>query len=142
MDVEPQPAQGTPGVPSETQKERSPSPVSFARTRRHRPYFTPEEVAILSEKQRGGPTVSEGYEDRIRQQACGFMEAVGLRMGLYVHATYPVILRCDLRGTLLSPRKTIATAQNLYHRFRLFFPLKDFNFHVSSPLFFPAVAEH
>ena len=82
MEVEQQPAQGTPGVLPETQKERSPSPVSFARTRRHRPYFTPEEVAILSEKQRGGPTVSEGYEDRIRQQACGFMEAVGLRMGL------------------------------------------------------------
>ncbi len=38
--------------------------------------------SILSEKQRGGPTVSEGYKDRIRQQVCGFMEAVALRMGL------------------------------------------------------------
>lgn len=28
-----------------------------------------------------------------------------------------------------SPRKTIATAQNLYHRFHLFFPRKDFNYH-------------
>lgn len=93
MEVDQPPGQGTPGVPSESQKERSPSPVSFARTRRHRPYFTPEEVTILSEKQRGGPTVSEGYEDRIRQQACGFMEAVGLRMGLWVHATWPIILR-------------------------------------------------
>jgi hypothetical protein len=83
MEVEQQP----PGISSQTQKGRSPSPVSSAHTRRHRPYFTPEEVAILSEKQRGGPTVSEGYEDRIRQQACGFMEAVGLRMGLYVHPT-------------------------------------------------------
>jgi hypothetical protein len=92
MEVEQQPAQGTPGVPSEAQKERSPSPVSFARTRRHRPYFTAEEVTTLSEKQRGGPTVSEGYEDRIRQQACSFMEAVGLRMGLYVHEIYPIIL--------------------------------------------------
>jgi hypothetical protein len=97
MEGEQQPAQGIPGISSETQREGSPSPVSFARTRRHRPYFTPEEVAILSEKQRGGPTVSEGYEDRIRQQACGFMEAVGLRMGLYVRATYPVILRWSLR---------------------------------------------
>jgi len=29
-----------------------------------------------------------------------------------------------------SPRKTIATAQNLYHRFHLFFPRKDFGYHV------------
>ena len=29
-----------------------------------------------------------------------------------------------------SPRKTIATAQNLYHRFHLFFPRKDFGYQV------------
>lgn len=29
-----------------------------------------------------------------------------------------------------SPRKTIATAQNLYHRFHLFFPRKDFIYQV------------
>jgi CTD kinase subunit beta len=28
-----------------------------------------------------------------------------------------------------SPRKTLATAQNLYHRFHLFFPRKDFNYY-------------
>ena len=36
-----------------------------------------------------------------------------------------------------SPRKTIATAQNLYHRFHLFFPRKDFGYQVQlsrSPL--------
>jgi CTD kinase subunit beta len=31
-----------------------------------------------------------------------------------------------------SPRKTIATAQNLYHRFHLFFSRKDFGYHVQS----------
>ena len=31
---------------------------------------------------------------------------------------------------LHSPRKTIATAQNLYHRFHLFFPRKDFIYQV------------
>jgi hypothetical protein len=30
----------------------------------------------------------------------------------------------------ISPRKTIATAQNLYHRFHLFFPRKDFGYQV------------
>lgn len=33
-------------------------------------------------------------------------------------------------NALFSPRKTIATAQNLYHRFYLFFPRKDFGYHV------------
>ena len=32
-----------------------------------------------------------------------------------------------------SPRRTVATAQVLYHRFHLFFPVKDFNFQVDSP---------
>lgn len=31
-----------------------------------------------------------------------------------------------------SPRRTIATAQTLYHRFHLFFPLKDFAYHETS----------
>lgn len=30
---------------------------------------------------------------------------------------------------MISPRRTIATAQTLYHRFHLFFPLKDFAYH-------------
>ncbi len=39
------------------------------------------------------------------------------------------------KSTLLnSPRKTIATAQNLYHRFHLFFPRKDFGYQVHFPL--------
>lgn len=32
-----------------------------------------------------------------------------------------------------SPRRTIATAQVLYHRFHLFFPLKDFAYQVRRP---------
>lgn len=34
---------------------------------------------------------------------------------------------------VLSPRRTVATAQSLYHRFHLFFPLKDFNYIVRNP---------
>ncbi|KAG9000701.1 hypothetical protein FRB94_005208 [Tulasnella sp. JGI-2019a] len=78
-----------------------------ARTRNHRPYFTPSEVAYLSEKQRG--KLTESQEDRLRQQAMSFIEAVGSQMGY--------------------PRKTIATAQTFYYRFHLFFPLKDFNYY-------------
>lgn len=36
-----------------------------------------------------------------------------------------------LSDTYASPRKTIATAQNLYHRFHLFFSRKDFSYIVS-----------
>lgn len=57
-------------------------------------------------KQRG--KLSTSQEEKQRQQACAFIEAVGGRIGF--------------------PRKTMATAQNLYHRFHLMFPRKDFNF--------------
>ncbi|KAG8907715.1 hypothetical protein FRB99_002511 [Tulasnella sp. 403] len=75
-----------------------------AKTRHHRPYFTPAEVAYLSEKQRG--KLSESQEERARQQAMSFIDVVGTQLGF--------------------PRKTVATAQTFYHRFHLFFPLKDF----------------
>ncbi|KAH9841428.1 cyclin-like protein [Rhodofomes roseus] len=73
----------------------------------HLPYFTPTEVEKLSDKQRG--KLSFTQEEKARQQACGFIEAVGAKIGF--------------------PRKTIATAQNLYHRFHLFFPRKDFSYY-------------
>ncbi|PCH40239.1 cyclin-like protein [Wolfiporia cocos MD-104 SS10] len=73
----------------------------------HLPYFTTTETEQLSDKQRGKLSVTQ--EEKARQQACGFVEAVGARIGF--------------------PRKTIATAQNLYHRFHLFFPRKDFSYH-------------
>ncbi|EIM85971.1 cyclin-like protein [Stereum hirsutum FP-91666 SS1] len=85
------------------------SPLHFpaSQTQHHHPYFTPTEVDILSEQQRGKMSITQ--EDRARQQACGFIEAIGSRVGF--------------------PRRTIATAQNLYHRFHLFFARKDFNYH-------------
>ncbi|KAG6334610.1 hypothetical protein ID866_4486 [Astraeus odoratus] len=73
----------------------------------HRPYFTAAEVEYFSEKHRGKLSISQ--EEKARQQACGFIEAVGSKIGF--------------------PRKTIATAQNLYHRFHLFFSRKDFGYH-------------
>ncbi|KAJ7761577.1 cyclin-like protein [Mycena maculata] len=72
----------------------------------HHPYFTPAEVEYLSEKQRGKLSITQ--EERVRQNACAFLEGLGARIGF--------------------PRRTIATAQNLYHRFHLFFPRKDFSY--------------
>ncbi|KAH9037156.1 cyclin-like protein [Lactarius hengduanensis] len=85
-----------------------PGPVNqpSSYTQHHRPYFPPFDVVRLSEKQRG--KLSTSQEEKARQQACGFTESVGIKIGF--------------------PRKTIATAQNLYHRFHLFFPKKDFGY--------------
>jgi CTD kinase subunit beta len=49
-------------------------------TRNHRPYYSPEEVDILSEKQRG--KLSLNQEEKARQRACSLIEAVGTRIGL------------------------------------------------------------
>ncbi|KAI0714023.1 cyclin-like protein [Cerioporus squamosus] len=84
-----------------------PQLIPASRFKYHLPYFTPQEVERLSEKQRGKLSVTQ--EEKARQQACGFIEAIGADIGF--------------------PRKTIATAQNLYHRFHLFFPRKDFAYH-------------
>lgn len=85
----------------------SPSQLPASFSKYHHPYFTSAEIQYLSEKQRG--KLSATQEEKARQQACGFIEAVGSKIGF--------------------PRKTLATAQNLYHRFHLFFPRKDFNYH-------------
>ena len=55
-------------------------PASFSKY--HHPYFAPAEVEYFSEKQRGKLSVSQ--EEKARQQACGFIEAVGSKIGLYV----------------------------------------------------------
>ncbi|KAJ7695650.1 cyclin-like protein [Mycena rosella] len=85
---------------------RGESPNPHSSSKYHHPYFTPAEVEYLSEKQRGKLSVTQ--EERVRQSACGFLETLGARVGF--------------------PRRTIATAQNLYHRFHLFFPRKDFHY--------------
>jgi CTD kinase subunit beta len=56
--------------------------ASTSHIKRFKPYFTPSEVERLSTKQRGKLSVSR--EERGRQQACGFIDAVGVRLGLSV----------------------------------------------------------
>ncbi|PAV16818.1 cyclin [Pyrrhoderma noxium] len=90
--------------PSQYVTPHSPSQIPASRVKYHHPYFSPAEVEHLSEKQRG----KLSNQEKLKQQACSFIEAVGTKIGF--------------------PRRTIATAQNLYHRFHLFFPRKDFNY--------------
>lgn len=58
----------------------SPSNIPASNLKYHLPYFTPVEVEYLSDKQRGKLSVSQ--EEKARQQACGFIEAVGSKIGL------------------------------------------------------------
>ncbi|KLT45359.1 cyclin-like protein [Cutaneotrichosporon oleaginosum] len=74
--------------------------------KRYRPYYRPGEVERMTARQRGKLSISR--EERVRQQACAFIDAVGVRCGF--------------------PRRTIATAQTLYHRFHLFFPYAEFHY--------------
>ncbi|GAA5983186.1 hypothetical protein JCM5350_007911 [Sporobolomyces pararoseus] len=78
-------------------------------TRSYRPYYSPLEIDQLSQLQstsRSQPDLSQHRLNHFRQLACGYIERVGQRIGF--------------------PRRTIATAQSLYHRFHLHFPLRDF----------------
>ncbi|EJU03138.1 cyclin-like protein [Dacryopinax primogenitus] len=74
------------------------------KSKRYHPYFTPREIAFLSDKQRG--KLSYNLEEKTRREACNLIEVIGSRLGF--------------------PHRTIGTAQSLFHRFHLFFPMKDF----------------
>lgn len=104
----------------------SPGQLPASSSKFHHPYFTPSEVEYLSEKQRGKISISQ--EDKVRQNACGFLEAMGLRIGLYVALSSIQMTMMIIERGFDSPRRTISTAQTLYHRFHLFFPRKDFNY--------------
>ena len=60
----------------------SPSQMPASHVKYHLPYFTPDEVERMSERQRGKLSMTQ--EERQRQQACGFIEAVGSKIGLCV----------------------------------------------------------
>ena len=55
------------------QPPQSPSQLPASHVKYHHPYFSPTEVELLSEKQRGKLAANQ---EKLRQQACGFIEAV------------------------------------------------------------------
>lgn len=74
----------------------SPSQLPASFSKYHHPYFTSAEVQYLSEKQRG--KLSATQEEKARQQACGFIEAVGSKIGLCVSAYREVDTIVDGKG--------------------------------------------
>lgn len=71
---------GTPLFSATTHMDGTQFAASYVK--HHLPYFTPVEVERLSDRQRGKLSISQ--EEKVRQQACGFIEAVGAKIGLYV----------------------------------------------------------
>ncbi|BGP38181.1 RNA polymerase II C-terminal domain kinase beta subunit [Rhodotorula kratochvilovae] len=109
------------GVPPPAALPGVDGPPLLAVTRDFRPYYAPIELDHLVHlqahtRQPAHPnpdhpaaaqtSLSDHRIEHHRQLACGFLERVGGRLGF--------------------PRRTIATAQKLFHRFHLHFPLTDF----------------
>ncbi|EGG08838.1 uncharacterized protein MELLADRAFT_115914 [Melampsora larici-populina 98AG31] len=84
---------------------QAPEPCSVIKT--YRAYFSLAEVDRMVKIQ--SAKLAPARVEATRQQACVFMDKVGMRLGF--------------------PRRTIASAQLLYHRFHLFFPFASFNPH-------------
>ena len=57
----------------------SPTQIPASYVKYHHAYFSPNEVELLSENQRGKSSINP---EKLAQQACGFIEAVGVKIGL------------------------------------------------------------
>lgn len=141
-----------PGVPPPAPPPAPDAPPPLAVTRDFRPYYSPVELDYLVRLQAQArqphysapapattTTLSDHRIQHYRQLACGFIERVAARLGLSVPPTPQRHRPCDLVSRLTptssssrSPRRTIATAQKLYHRFHLHFPIADFAYQVRS----------
>ncbi|POW07932.1 hypothetical protein PSHT_09755, partial [Puccinia striiformis] len=80
---------------------------SLSIIKRYRAYFSLVELDEMLRKQ--SAKLVPARVEAIRQQACVFIDRIGSRLGF--------------------PRRTIASALLLYHRFHLFFPFSEFNLH-------------
>ncbi|GAA5888972.1 hypothetical protein JCM5296_002761 [Sporobolomyces johnsonii] len=103
-----------PRPPAPPPAPTAPASAPLSVTRSFRPYYSPLELnqlvhlqsAARSASSAASKQLSDQAIDSWRQLAAGYIERVANRLGF--------------------PRRTIATAQTLYHRFHLHFPLRDF----------------
>lgn len=114
-----------------------PPPLSISKA--FRPFYSPFELVHLvriQALQRGDDprNFSDAKVEFWRQLACGYIERVGGRLGLSVlplDLPWRKRLLIAVLSPVCSPRRTIATAQTLYHRFHLHFRQKEFGYQVS-----------
>ncbi|KAJ9096601.1 hypothetical protein QFC19_007134 [Naganishia cerealis] len=104
-----------PSIPPPTRTLESPStpttsfPSKEPISKTYKAYFSQEEVDLLFTKQRGKLTTAKA--EKIKQVACGFIDAVGLRIG------FPrrVIATAKLHDTLKKPRDLILASYAIRH---------------------------
>ncbi|KAI8982032.1 cyclin-like protein [Mycotypha africana] len=92
----------TPSTPNHSNSSNITTGLSFKR--HFRPYFTKKQLAILNGLKKSGQLVAK--ENNLRYTYCKFIQDVGKKVGF--------------------PQKTISTAQTLYHRFYLYYSVKDY----------------
>ncbi|QRW20180.1 CTD kinase subunit beta [Rhizoctonia solani] len=105
---------------SQASPAQTPPPTTTVRIKEHHAYFSEDEVSKLAEKTRGN--LSEARGERLRQQSCTFIDAVGVRSGLF-HLFFPikdfdffdVTMAClyvstKLHDTLKKPRDILMAA--------------------------------
>ncbi|KAI9475529.1 MAG: cyclin-like protein [Benjaminiella poitrasii] len=95
-------ASGTTSLASQTSVHIT-TGLSFRR--HYRPYFTKRQLTILSSLKKTG-SFSAAKELNSRQSYCKFIQDVGKKLGF--------------------PQKTISTSQALFHRFYLYYSLRDY----------------
>ncbi|POY76697.1 hypothetical protein BMF94_0289 [Rhodotorula taiwanensis] len=118
------------GVPP-PELELASTPAPLAVVRQYRAYYSPVELSHLVHLQALHPGQPHKHlsDHRIhlyRQLAAGYIERVANRLGLQVPSSLLALDFVKLTYSPHSPRRTIATAQKLYHRFHLHFPLVEF----------------
>jgi len=76
-------------LPVEGGHSRAQSPTNLAAStlKIYQPYFVPADLEHLTDRTRG--RFSHGQEDKNRQNAVGFLEIMGARIGLYVNFQPP-----------------------------------------------------
>lgn len=93
--------------------------ASTSHIKRYKPYFSPQDIERLSAKQRGKLSVSR--EERGRQQACSFIDAVGTRCGLWV---------CSIRGSAdKQSSEDDSNSSDALYAFPLILPLPRLQIH-------------
>jgi hypothetical protein len=111
---------------TKSSRQSSPSRPPLSLQRRSPAYFSKRYQTLLANLKKHTVT---GKEHSIRHANCSFIQQVGKKLGLYVYFFTWCHLFHIKRLTKThntSPQTTISTAQALYHRFYLFYSVRDY----------------
>lgn len=91
-------------------RAQSPSNLAASHFKSYHPYFVPSDVEFLVDRQRLKSPYTQ--EDKVRQNACGFLETMGARIGLCVE----VFILFENMGQISVPALTAHAERSLQLR--------------------------